>query len=68
VAISKLNAGETLTDDDVRTISAVVESLREAPETVEETVEDDTVADVPATDLGTLRARLSLLERRLNLI
>jgi len=68
VAISKLNAGEILTDDDVRTISAVVESLREAPETVEETVEDDTVADVPATDLGTLRARLSLLERRLNLI
>jgi hypothetical protein len=68
VAIAKLNGAEMLTDDDVRTISAVIESLRDAPETVEETVEDDTVADVPVTDLSTLRARLSLLERRLGLI
>lgn len=68
VAIAKLNSGEMLTDDDVRTIEAVIESLREAPETVEEPAEQEPVADVPATDLSVLRARLSLMERRLGLI
>lgn len=68
VAVAKLHAGETLTDDDVRTITSVVESLREAPVEVDEVAEEDTVADVPATDLSVLRARLSLMERRLGLI
>ncbi|HEY7823784.1 MAG TPA: HK97 family phage prohead protease [Acidimicrobiia bacterium] len=68
VAVAKLHAGETLTDDDVRTITSVVDSLREAPVEADEPIEEDTVADVPATDLSVLRARLSLMERRLGLI
>ena len=68
VAVAKLHAGEMLTDDDVRTITSVVDSLREAPVEADEDIESDTVADVPATDLSVLRARLSLLERRLGMV